>query len=158
MEREMYNDLDGELMIGPSELSDFEKAMRENFREDRDLSTYPTYSTTFVSKQAAKAEESTSNTPSASPRLDARSRTSPVSSRLGPDSPPWHSLILNQWREEDTKDSDVRLDDSNSDDSDDLSSDALSEDGFSPRKQDVSKHFRSVLITVPAIHSETSNS
>jgi len=156
MEREMYNGLNGELTIYPSELSDFEKAVREDFGEDMDLSTYPTYSTTFVSKQAAKAEESTSNTPSASPRLDARSRTSLISSRLGPDSPPWQNLILNERREEDTKDWDVRLDDSNSDDSDDLSSDALSEDGFSPRKQDVSKHFRLVLITVPATHSETS--
>lgn len=127
--------------IEPSVLSDFEKAVREGFREDRDLS-YPTYSTTFVSKQAAKAQKSTWNTPSASPKLDARKGTSPVLSRSGPDSPPWHSFILNEWQKEDTKDSDFHPDDSNSDDSDDLSFDALSQDAFSPKKQDVSKHFR----------------
>jgi hypothetical protein len=82
----------------------------------------------------------TTSDPSASPRLDARSHTSPVSSRSG--SPTWDSLVLNEWQEEDTKDSDIGLDDSNSDDSDDLSFDALSEDAFLPRKQDVSKHFR----------------
>ena len=42
------------------------------------------------------------------------------------------------------------------DDSDDLSCDALPEDAFLPwtRKQNVSKHFRQVLITVPATQSE----
>jgi len=65
-----------------------------------------------------------------------------VSSRSGPDSPTWHSLILNEWGEEDTKDSDVHLDDSNSDNSDDLGFDTLSEDAFLPQKLDVRKHFR----------------
>jgi len=63
MEREMCTYLDWELTAVDPILSNFEKAVKEDFQEDRDRRTYPNYPTTFVSKRAARAEASTSNTP-----------------------------------------------------------------------------------------------
>jgi len=74
MEREMCTYLDWELTVDDPILSNFEKAVKEDFREDKDRRTYPNYPTTFVSKRAARAEASTSNTP-----FDEKSHTtSPV--------------------------------------------------------------------------------
>ncbi|KAF8161279.1 hypothetical protein B0H34DRAFT_373641 [Crassisporium funariophilum] len=61
MEREMCNYLDWELTADDPILSDFDVAVRRDFGETKP--TYPNYPTSFVSKRAARAEESTSNTP-----------------------------------------------------------------------------------------------
>jgi hypothetical protein len=72
MEREMCNYLDWELTVDDPILTNFELAVKSDFRETRP--TYPNYPTTFVSKRAARAEASTSNTP-----FDEKSNTtSPV--------------------------------------------------------------------------------
>ncbi|KAF8967972.1 hypothetical protein BDZ97DRAFT_1802236 [Flammula alnicola] len=72
MEREMCNYLDWELTVDDPILSNFEIAVKNDFRETKP--TYPNYPTTFVSKRAARAEASTTNTP-----FDEKSNTtSPV--------------------------------------------------------------------------------
>ncbi|CAA7260527.1 unnamed protein product [Cyclocybe aegerita] len=72
MEREMCNYLDWELTVDDPILSNFETAVKRDFRETR--STYPHYPVVFVSKRAARAAASTSNTP-----FDEKSSTtSPV--------------------------------------------------------------------------------
>lgn len=74
MEREMCTYLDWELTVDDPILSNFQSAVKDDFREDKDKRTYPNYPTTFVSKRAARAEASTSNTP-----FDEKSNTtSPV--------------------------------------------------------------------------------
>jgi hypothetical protein len=84
MEREMCNYLDWELTVDDPILTNFELAVKADFRETR--ATYPNYPTTFVSKRAARAEASTSNTPfdeksnSASPIPTFTSRQNPASS------------------------------------------------------------------------------
>ena len=57
MEREMCNYLDWELTVDDPILTNFEQAVKADFRETRP--TYPNYPTTFVSKRAARAEAST---------------------------------------------------------------------------------------------------
>jgi len=72
MEREMCNYLDWELTVDDPILTNFEKAVKADFGEHKPA--YPNYPTTFVSKRAARAEASTSNTP-----FDEKSTTtSPV--------------------------------------------------------------------------------
>jgi hypothetical protein len=61
MEREMCNYLEWELTAANPMLSSFETAVKRDFREQKPA--YPTYPTSFVSKRAARAEASTSNTP-----------------------------------------------------------------------------------------------
>jgi hypothetical protein len=61
MEREMCNYLDWELTVDDPILSNFETAVRKDFRETR--TTYPNYPTAFVSKRALRAIASQSNTP-----------------------------------------------------------------------------------------------
>jgi hypothetical protein len=74
MEREMCTYLDWELTVDDPILSNFENAVKTDFREDKEKRSYPNYPTTFVSKRAARAEASTSNTP-----VDEKSNTtSPV--------------------------------------------------------------------------------
>jgi hypothetical protein len=77
MEREMCTYLDWELTVDEPILSNFEKIVRQDFREDK--STYPNYPTVFVSKRALRAMASQSNTP-----FDESSNaTSPVSGLTG---------------------------------------------------------------------------
>ncbi|KAF9485996.1 hypothetical protein BDN70DRAFT_870484 [Pholiota conissans] len=71
MEREMCNYLDWELTVDDPILTNFELAVKNDFRETK--STYPNYPTTFVSKRAAKAEASSPNTP-----LTSETSNSPV--------------------------------------------------------------------------------
>ncbi|KAF8962840.1 hypothetical protein BDZ97DRAFT_1074440 [Flammula alnicola] len=72
MESEMCNYLDWELTVVDPILSNFEITVKNDFREMKP--TYPNYPTTFVSKRAARAEASTTNTP-----FDEKSNTtSPV--------------------------------------------------------------------------------
>ncbi|PPQ87435.1 hypothetical protein CVT25_008171 [Psilocybe cyanescens] len=72
MEREMCTYLDWELTVDDPILSNFENAVRTDFRDSK--IQYPNYPTTFVSKRAARAEASTANTP-----FDEKSSTtSPV--------------------------------------------------------------------------------
>ena len=61
MEREICNYLEWELTAANPMLSLFETAVKKDFREQK--SSYPTYPTSFVSKRAARAEASTSNSP-----------------------------------------------------------------------------------------------
>jgi hypothetical protein len=61
MEREMCNYLEWELTAANPMLSTFEMAVKKDFSEQKQL--YPTYPTSFVSKRAARAEASTSNSP-----------------------------------------------------------------------------------------------
>ena len=61
MEREMCNWLEWELTAVNPMLSTFETAIKRDFREQKP--SYPTYPTSFVSKHAARAEASMSNTP-----------------------------------------------------------------------------------------------
>ncbi|KAF8911483.1 hypothetical protein CPB84DRAFT_1761932 [Gymnopilus junonius] len=83
MEREMCTYLDWELTVDNPILSNFENAVKNDFREDKDRRSYPNYPTTFVSKRAAKAEASKSNTP-----FDPNSNTtSPVPGFAGQNSP-----------------------------------------------------------------------
>ena len=72
MEREMCNYLEWELTAANPMLSTFETAVRRDFREQKPV--YPTYPTSFVSKRAARAEASTSN----SPFQEQSSTSSPV--------------------------------------------------------------------------------
>ncbi|KAF9047404.1 hypothetical protein BJ165DRAFT_1403129 [Panaeolus papilionaceus] len=71
MEREMCNYLDWELTADDPILSNFEKAVRADFREARQ--PFPNYPTTFVSKRAQRAEHSSSSTP-----IQVTSTSSPV--------------------------------------------------------------------------------
>jgi hypothetical protein len=74
MEREMCNYLDWELTVDDPILTNFEVAVKNDFRESKP--SYPNYPTTFVSKRAARAEASESNTP-----FDEKSNTtSPIPS------------------------------------------------------------------------------
>ena len=57
----MCNYLEWELTAANPMLSLFETDVKEDFREQK--SSYPTYPTSFVSKCAARAEASTSNSP-----------------------------------------------------------------------------------------------
>jgi hypothetical protein len=61
IEREMCNYLEWELTVANPMLSTFETDVKKDFHEQK--SPYPTYPTSFVSKCAARAETSTSNTP-----------------------------------------------------------------------------------------------
>ena len=72
MEREMCNYLEWELTAANPMLSTFEAAVKKDFREQKP--SYPTYPTSFVSKRAARAEASTSN----SPYPEQSSTSSPV--------------------------------------------------------------------------------
>ncbi|KJA23252.1 hypothetical protein HYPSUDRAFT_40058, partial [Hypholoma sublateritium FD-334 SS-4] len=88
MEREMCNYLDWELTVDDPILTNFEQAVKANFRETR--TTYPNYPTTSVSKRAARAEASTpinekSNSTSPIPTF-ATSRTSSSSAKSTPTS------------------------------------------------------------------------
>ena len=58
MEREMCTYLDWELTVDNPILSNFEDAIKVDFGEDKDRRSYPNYPTTFVSKRAARAEQS----------------------------------------------------------------------------------------------------
>jgi hypothetical protein len=72
MEREMCNYLDWELTVDNPILSNFQIMVKEDFRSSQ--GPYPTYPLKFVSKRAAKAAASTSNTPVPEPN----STTSPI--------------------------------------------------------------------------------
>jgi len=72
MEREMCNYLEWELTAANPMLSNFVTAVKKDFREQKP--SYPTYPTSFVSKRAARAEASTSN----SPFQEQSSTSSPV--------------------------------------------------------------------------------
>ena len=72
MEREMCNYLEWELTAANPMLATFETAVKRDFREQKP--SYPTYPTSFVSKRAARAEASTSN----SPFQEQSSTSSPV--------------------------------------------------------------------------------
>ncbi|KAF9529701.1 hypothetical protein CPB83DRAFT_852012 [Crepidotus variabilis] len=72
MEREMCNYLDWELTVDDPILSNFEAAVKKDFKETR--SSYPNYPTAFVSKRALRALASSTNTPV----TDITSSTSPV--------------------------------------------------------------------------------
>jgi hypothetical protein len=61
MEREMCNYLDWELTVDDPILSNFQAMVKEDFRSSQ--GPYPTYPLKLVSKRAAKAAASTSNTP-----------------------------------------------------------------------------------------------
>ncbi|TFK23173.1 hypothetical protein FA15DRAFT_621339 [Coprinopsis marcescibilis] len=61
MEREMCSYLDWELTVDEPILSNFEKAVRQEFSEDR--KTYPNFPLTFVSKRASRAASSSTATP-----------------------------------------------------------------------------------------------
>jgi hypothetical protein len=72
MEREMCTYLDWELTVDDPILSNFEKVVRQDFKENRP--SYPNYPTVFVSRRALRAVASQSNTP-----FDEKSNTtSPV--------------------------------------------------------------------------------
>ncbi|KAF9565604.1 hypothetical protein CPC08DRAFT_704591 [Agrocybe pediades] len=75
MEREMCTYLDWELTVDNPILSDFEKAVRNDFREEQ--RSYPNYPTTFVSKRARRAEQDASGA-AASMETEKSSTTSPV--------------------------------------------------------------------------------
>jgi len=72
MEREMCNYLDWELTVDNPILSNFMTMVMEDFRSSQ--GPYPTYPLKLVSKRAAKAAASTSNTPIPEPD----STTSPI--------------------------------------------------------------------------------
>ncbi|KAF9451509.1 hypothetical protein P691DRAFT_663084, partial [Macrolepiota fuliginosa MF-IS2] len=72
MEREMCGYLDWEITVDNEVLMNFELALKQDFGVDRDQ--YPNYPNTMVSKRAARAAASTSNTPIPEPS----STTSPV--------------------------------------------------------------------------------
>ncbi|KIK67502.1 hypothetical protein GYMLUDRAFT_121907, partial [Collybiopsis luxurians FD-317 M1] len=61
MEREMCNYLDWELTVDNPILSNFQHMVKEDFKSPQGL--YPTYPLKLVSKRAARAAASTSNTP-----------------------------------------------------------------------------------------------
>ncbi|PPQ76875.1 hypothetical protein CVT26_001466 [Gymnopilus dilepis] len=83
MERDMCTYLDWELTVDNPILSNFEDTIKVDFGEDKDRRSYPIYPTTFVSKQAERAEQSKSNTP-----FDEKSSsTSPVPGFPGHNSP-----------------------------------------------------------------------
>jgi hypothetical protein len=67
MEREMCNYLDWELTVDNPILSNFQMMVKEDFRSSQ--GPYPTYPLKLVSKRAAKAAASTSNTPIPDPNL-----------------------------------------------------------------------------------------
>jgi hypothetical protein len=72
MEREMCNYLDWELTVDNPILSNFQVMVKDDFRNSQ--GSYPTYPLKLVSKRAAKAAVSTSNTPVPEPN----STTSPI--------------------------------------------------------------------------------
>jgi hypothetical protein len=72
MEREMCNYLEWELTTANPMLFTFETVVKRDFREQKPM--YPSYPTSFVSKRAAGAETSTSN----SPFQEQSSTSSPV--------------------------------------------------------------------------------
>lgn len=72
MEREMCGYLDWEINVDNEILSNFETALRQDFGVDQDH--YPNYPNAMVSRRAARAAASTSNTPMPEPS----STTSPV--------------------------------------------------------------------------------
>lgn len=72
MEREMCGYLDWEINVDNEILTNFENALRQDFSVDREH--YPNYPNTMVSRRAARAAASTSNTPMPEPS----STTSPV--------------------------------------------------------------------------------
>ncbi|KDR76621.1 hypothetical protein GALMADRAFT_452235 [Galerina marginata CBS 339.88] len=73
MEREMCSYLDWELWVDGKNLSNFTKAVTEDFGEDKDWRTYPAYPSSFVSKRAKPKETSfeNNNARQASPHEDA---------------------------------------------------------------------------------------
>ncbi|KAL9712029.1 hypothetical protein Ac2012v2_005105 [Leucoagaricus gongylophorus] len=72
MEREMCGYLDWEITVDNETLSKFESTVLQDFSVDREQ--YPNYSNIMVSRRAARAAASTSNTPMPQPN----STTSPV--------------------------------------------------------------------------------
>lgn len=97
MEREMCNYLEWELTAANPMLSAFETAVKKDFREQKP--SYPTYPTSFVSKRAARAEASASNSPfqeqsSTSSPVPGFTQRGPSAAKTGPGTPtkgPWNS-------------------------------------------------------------------